>query len=360
MMSMLENYEQILNKVMPLRAAHRRDLAFAVRDLSRELTSERKGMRTSYWSAPRNLSAYLRYFLPWNLYRLSWLLPTLPLHLNDGDTILDVGCGPLTLAQALWISRPELRTKKLTVICADVAPKPMEMGHSCFTQMAGKHPWKIIRSKAPLEKALKQAYGSASLVAGVNVLNELRPGKGQTMEDRAYDLAGLFRDACTKDGTLLSVEPGTRLGGKVISMLREALLDEGFYPQAPCPHDEECPMLARENNNWCHFNFPANPPLWLHKLSTQARFERKNVSLSFLFASRTQPERTEEVRVLSEPIRLPHREECARYACSDRGFTLLHKADKYYSGDLVPVSWLEEPRKDAKSGAWQVFPKDKL
>ena len=67
---------------MPLSRNHHADLPEAIRDLSAMLTYERGGLGRSYWSAPRYVSAYLRYFLPWNLVRLDpascrvWICPS--------------------------------------------------------------------------------------------------------------------------------------------------------------------------------------------------------------------------------------------------------------------------------------------
>ena len=363
-MEILAGYEAFLNKAMPLRAAHRRDLHYAVRDLSKLLTSDRGGMKQSYWSTPRNLSAYLRFFLPWNLYRMATLLPSLSINLEDGDTILDVGCGPLTFVQALWISRPDLRNKKLTFICADVASKPMETGHGVFTAMAGKDsPWFIRRVRKPIEKILRESYGKMRLVVGANVLNEMRPAKGQTMEDRLFELATYMGNATTENGYVLSIEPGTRLGGKTIAMLREGLIEEDILPVAPCPHAEFCPMMERTESRtggrgqlrsgWCHFTHPANAPKWLTDLSQRAGFERDGISLSFVLSSHKEPEYKAEVRVLSEPIRLPGKPQ-GRYACSAKGLALLHDAYSISSGSLIPITWPEQPKFDEKSGALEI------
>ena len=73
----LAQLPKALDAVMPLSRNHRADLPEAIRDLSAMLTYERGGLGRSYWSAPRYVSAYLRYFLPWNLVRLTGLLPGL-------------------------------------------------------------------------------------------------------------------------------------------------------------------------------------------------------------------------------------------------------------------------------------------
>ena len=109
--------EQAADAVMPMTATQRRDLPHACRDLSAMLTTEREAISRSYWSAPRLTSAYLRYFLPWNVVRLASLLPSLDLGTPPADPLLlDLGSGPLTLPMALWLSRPDLRALPVTKI----------------------------------------------------------------------------------------------------------------------------------------------------------------------------------------------------------------------------------------------------
>ena len=89
----LAQLPKALDAVMPLSRNHRADLPEAIRDLSAMLTYERGGLGRSYWSAPRYVSAYLRYFLPWYLVRLTGLLPGLDLSVPvcDAET-------PVTIA----------------------------------------------------------------------------------------------------------------------------------------------------------------------------------------------------------------------------------------------------------------------
>lgn len=360
----LAAYENSLRKVLPLKQAHRRELHYAVADLSRALTTERGGMKVNYWTTPRAASAYLHFYLPWNLYRLAWLLPNLALNLNDGDTVLDLGSGPLTLVQALWLARPDLRERKLTFVCSDIAPKPMETGRALFETLTGvaasspQSPWRIVLERAPLEKTLRNHFGKAKLVCGANVLNELRAGKGQSLEERLNELALAMSDACTEDGAVLFAEPGTRLGGKMISLLRLGLMEYNLFPQSPCPHDGDCPMLDAASGGWCHFNAPADSaPKWLMTLTNRARMERRNISLSFLHAARNKPAcSADAVRILSDPIRLPDTPAPARYACSMRGMALVHRAARLESGSLATVSWPDPPVTDAKSGAQVAHP----
>ena len=78
-----------ISHTLPIPSKHKSDLPFAIRDLSRMLTQERGALNQSYWVAPRFLSAYVHYFLPWNLYRLAWLMPQLSIQLPEHAHIVN-------------------------------------------------------------------------------------------------------------------------------------------------------------------------------------------------------------------------------------------------------------------------------
>ena len=413
-LALLEALPQALDTVLPLRTAHKRDLPYAVRDLSRVLTSERGSLRDSYWSAPRHLSAYLRYFLPWNLVRLGKLLPNLPMPAPEafsGRVVLDLGSGPLTLPLALWMSRPELRHAEVNIICSDVAPRPMEVGHDLFRAVTeavsgSPSPWHIRTVRAPMETALREVRSNAILVTAGNVLNELRPrNNDEPMDDRLDELAQTLAHTLAPEGQALFVEPGTRLGGKLVAQFRRASMDAGLAPLAPCPHLAACPMLEKQASAWCHFTFGTQSPAWLATLSAKAQLEKATASIAFLLLRpipetmrqamedapelaaaplAAQPDTLDDgddlpqrrhpqlppgftalpggppagmARILSDPIRIPGRLAPARYACTEKGVALVNDAASLPSGSLVTVAWPEKPRRDTKSGAleagWQ-------
>lgn len=315
MTGLLDRYGELLRRALPLKAAHFRELPRAAADLSRLLTEERRDMNRSYWSGPRALGAYAWYFLPWNLYRLCWVLPNLDLPLKDNDLVLDLGSGPLTLPQALWIARPDLRALKLTFVCSDTASQPLELGRTLFAALAASEypdpasvPWKIRIARAGLEQALKEAgrrpgrpdrspgrsndkdatqpRGAALILAG-NILNELKPPRSVPMDLHARGLAWRMARALAPGARAFFAEPGNRLGGKILSLLRKNALDLGLDALAPCTHREACPMLEPRRASWCHFSLDARlAPDWLKELSELAGLAKDRASLSGLLLRR--------------------------------------------------------------------------
>jgi SAM-dependent methyltransferase len=375
----LEELPAALDAALPLKAAHRRDLPDAVRELSARLTCERGGRDRPYWSGPRLASAYLRYFLPWNVLRLIRLLGglDLPDPPTDGaqrTLLLDIGSGPLTLPLALWTAKPEWRDLPLDVACLDISPKAPAWGRAIFARLAGeKSPWRIVPLRAGAHEMLRTVRGRPWLISAVNVLNELQAGRASALAEQA---AKLLRP----QGMLLCVEPGTRLGAGLVQELRDASLALGLAPVSPCTHSRPCPL--RGTRRWCHFSLDAEgAPAWLAQLTQEAGLAKQDLHLSFALLCKAvqHPEtvdkppslggcRQSEVsgrpddlrgggakmpaRVISAPFRVPGQEGLARYACSARGLLLLTRAADAPSGALVEIQWPEKPRRDEHSGAW--------
>ena len=299
--------EQVLRSIetaLPIPGSHRRDLPVAVRDLSSLLTDERnQGLSQSYWATRRLASAYYYYFLPWNLFRLAWVLPSLPFNLQANDRVLDLGCGPLTLPLALWCAKPELRSLPLSFSCVDMAAQPMTAGREVFRALeeatGSPLPWTFELVRSQLETAPSRFAPGFGLIMGGNALNELASAHGSTQAERVCTLTANCAKRLRPGGSLFFAEPGTRLGGKLIALTRENLLRAGLAVQSPCPHSGPCPMLSHRTphgglfSGWCHFNCPAKgAPKQLEALTKQAKFTRHSLAVAALFAQNSpkQPE----------------------------------------------------------------------
>lgn len=386
----LNGLPDVLDEILPLTRAHRADLPDAIRELSALLTSDRSGMGRSYWSSPRLVSAYLRYFLPWNLVRLTRLLPSLALPAPDraspgaharenggvpvrATSVLDLGSGPLTLPLALWLSCPDWRSAPVTLLCADTAPRPMELGRRLLEGVAARSGepllWRVRLARASLGRALREA-GAPGLVMAGNVLNELRDKSGAILSERMAEAAASLDRALPAGGAALFVEPGTRLGGTLTASLREAAVEEGLDPVAPCPHDGPCPLLGRRARGWCHASLDAGGPPWLAALSKAAGLPKDSLSLSFVLLGRKRAASGRRptaaagalsvpARILSDAFPVPGMG-YARYACAEGGLALVPNAAELPSGALVACRRPDRPRRDARSGAlelhWEATP----
>ena len=373
------------------------ELGRTIRSLWEDLTSEKEHRTAEYLSSPAYASAYLRYFLPWNLIRLSSIFSSLPLQLNDGASAIDIGSGPLTVPIALFLSRPDLRSKRLTFYCADKTEKILKQGQLVFesicARVSGSLPhWKIV--------LLHQQFGAyppekVDLVTAANVFNEFFWKSKAPLGMRASLIARQLMGYLKGSGSFLLMEPGDPRSGSFISAVRAALSAFGALPQAPCPHAFACPFPGifhsletpgdesptvlsvkplhdlimpkrREKYPWCHFTVGTETaPAWIKALSDEAGLSKDKLVFSYLLSTLPdalpQPAKPKEnpiaqtlLRVVSEEFPLPGRL-LGRYACSAEGYSLLRyspSGSKPLSGDLLCSS---PPSKDhnidEKSGA---------
>jgi hypothetical protein len=382
---LLDGFSALADKVFPLPGRFRAGLSRDVAELSRLLTSGRGDLPEGYLGRPPMLSAYIRYFLPWNLYRLARLLPALPLALADGDAVTDLGSGPLTLPLALWIARPDFRPLALEFRCLDRTEAALKAGKRLFTALAGPEPpWKIRTIHASLNAPVKGK--PAALVTAVNVYNEVFGGIPHT-DSRALALtagqeARRLAALSSPGGGILVAEPGVPRSGEFTACLRAALLERGLPPLSPCTHAGACPFpggktalsgrrAAGEKQKWCHFVFDTpDAPRKLLELSAAAGLPKERAALSFVFAgaaARTAGKPalrsgTAEmaVRILSDPFPLPgggRGGRYGRYGCSERGAVLAvgeqQKIHALNAGSLIwmPAAAPGRERRDPKTGA---------
>jgi hypothetical protein len=397
----LEGFPHLIDRTFPLPRRHAGGLPRNIAELSRLFTGARGERTETYLGKPAFLSAYLRYFLPWNLYRICRLLPGLALPLEDGGTVTDLGSGPLTFPLALWISRPNLRGLRLEFRCIDRTAAVMKAGEKLLRALTGDGcPWVIRMEKDSLgrsdqfgKKDLSGMRGQrqgkpARLVTAVNVFTELAQNIPGTADGQFRQFADKSFKALTnylsETGYVLVVEPGNPQGGAFITGLRSALIESGGSVLAPCPHAQACPFpggktarregqqtagYTRRKGKWCHFAFDTEEaPATLRLLSAKAGLPKERAALSFLFAGLRTKEKPKQssrrgnlrLRVISDSFPLPaltglseRDAHFGRYCCSEQGMVLLtgKKAalEKAESGALLGVVCSE--RHDPKTGA---------
>lgn len=360
-----EHFPSLLASVWPLQKNHRKSLASDIRELSTLLTQERFFLAHPYWKYPAAISSYLYYFLPWNLVRLISLLQGEIrdiLSLPKNALLLDLGSGPLTVPLALWYASPHLRDLPLTIVVQDRSLQPLEIGEKLLSTL--NPPWTIVRTKTPIpqlprffhQKKLPKPF----LITAANMLNEIlvqkRYFREEESEESAFEELDPFLDALFSlsdaEGFFLGIEPGTRLGGKIIMRLREEARRRNFFAHLPCPHQGICPLLqGKGRKTWCHFTFPCHDiPTWLQELSAEAGLEKRILSLSPLLLSQKHPLQQKNARILSNPISLPKHGLKARYACSKDGLLLIED-DHMHQGFSLPYALPPHAMRDEKSSA---------
>jgi hypothetical protein len=338
----LERLLRIIEEAFPIPGRFRSALPGDTAELSRLLTSARPEREGGYLSRPNLLSAYLRYFLPWNVFRLYRLFSFVPgedeagfgeadlpgkislpegvgpskgpalsfLGLRGGDAVTDLGSGPLTLPVALWLFRPELRKLDLEFRCVDQSASVLEAGKKLFAALEaaeGRSFWKIRTIHDSVNAPVRGE--KAALVTAINVFNEMYqrddPAFAAEKAARILDRSG--------SGSILVMEPGVPKSGAFIAALRNVLLEQGKRIAAPCIHEGLCPLSgavgesrrgtgarfpesgrsgsrivgSRAKAKWCHFAFDtADAPVELHRLSAAAGIPKERAVFSFLLADK--------------------------------------------------------------------------
>jgi hypothetical protein len=384
----------LVEKTFPIPARFRAALPADVAELFRFLTYERTERGASYLGRPALLSAYLRYYLPWNIYRLCRLFAALPINLKSNDAINDFGAGPLTLAASLWISRPDLREIPLEFRCLDKTAAVLDAGKKLFAALTANAscPWTVRTIRGEIHgigrqrgKALSvEIRGKpAALSAAINVYNELfwnfSPMDKEGIARFASGQARLLSSLTESSGSVLVVEPGIPRSGEFISLLRSSLINEKRPPISPCPHCGSCPFpggrpaSGRSPSKWCHFALHTeDAPEELHRLSAALKLPKERAALSFILtgaATQNPAKRTERVKIrfisdcfplsADSPGAKGHESKTwGRYGCSERGLVLVTGSRRTLEasppGTLEELA-LESGMVDAKSGAYVAY-----
>ena len=381
----IETFDEIVQRVKPLNSKQLYRMPETIKELSHLLTDERNNRRAGYMNDVPTLSAYIRYFMWWNLVRLTPLFAgfetnpsskELFQNLPEDPVFLDLGSGPLTVPIALWLACPSLRCKKLTFYCLDTSQNALSFGEELFLSIVAKTykatpeqvEWSIIRVKGEIGTEIRK---KADFITCANMFNELYWNTPKPLEEVSKKYANHLLSYGKEKTSVLVIEPGVPRSARFITLLRNSLLRKDMSILSPCPHTEECPMEGKKGGKWCHFTLLTDKaPRKLHKLSDSAKLTKDRASFSFVFASnivavekpvenskQKNPPQID-VRVVSDAIRLPQ-EKTGRYACSSLGLTLLQAPEKALSsGDFVQVpnpaisgKNQQPPKIDRKSGA---------
>ncbi len=420
----IENFDDIVAGVRNLSGKQKVSLYGAIKNLSHQLTDDRSSRRLGYMNEACYISAYISYFMWWNLVRQVSLFSNLKseafdsLLKSENPVAIDVGSGTLTLPIAIWLSRPELRSKKITWYCLDLSQTALSAGEDLYLSIAAKtiretrgeirgesgsgiaftenrskpasqvlppqggtlpipslqtkiSPWKIVRVKGALGTSIKE---KADFVTCANVFNEIIQNNEMPTDFLAKkyttDLLSYLKD---EKSSVLLVEPGDPHSARFISLVRDALIRKSYYPVAPCPHSEACPMAGRtngkttnafgKNSKWCNFAFDTDSaPEKLISLSKKAGLQKERAGLSFIFSKKLDgkdagSEKSSEqtsIRIASDFIRLPDLHRSGYYACSQFGLLLAVDDSRLQpkNGELLSIKTPKDlGERDKKSGA---------
>ena len=381
----LQHFDEIVQGVRPLNSKQLQQLPDNIKELSHQLTDKRSERRLGYMNDNIQLSSYVRYYTWWNLVRLTRLFSNLPASAfpNKDCVCIDLGTGPLTVVNALWLARPELRKLNLTWYCLDVSSNSMVLGEDLYMSIAARTPapgatatagnslpegtpsqedshpqeannphedsdspshWNIIRVKGSFGTSIKQ---KADFITCANMFNELDQAGDMPPEYQAKKYFQQLQTYGKQDCRFLLIEPGVPKATRTLTLLRERFINAGKTITSPCPHHLTCPMngfkaYTGSSNKWCNFCFSTeDAPARLLKLSEQAKLPKERATLIFVSAvggekasaggrdavGGNKVPTSLTCRITSDPFRLPDYK-IGYYGCSQLGLTLIKTTGK--------------------------------
>lgn len=366
--SIIENFDKILQAISPLNSRQLQLLPEDIQDLSHQMTDNRGERRLGYMNESVQLTAYSRYFVWWNLIRLSRLFTNLPAKAfpKDNCFCMDLGSGPLTVVISLWLSRPELRSKKLVWYCLDLSNNSLKLGEDIYLSIAAKTPeftpWKIIKVKGSFGTHINE---KCDFITCANMFNKIDQTNDMPPEFQTKKYFDQLLEYSTEQTKYLLIEPGFPKSARTLSLLRERFINEQKQILSPCTHTENCPMngfnaYTGSSCKWCNFAFSTeNAPSALRNLSTDAHLQKDRAVLSFISVisdSKKQSNKENEltVRITSDPLKLS-RNHTGFYACSKIGLLLLEfcSESNHSSGDELTIELktaIEKLYVDSKTG----------
>ena len=233
--AIIEKFDDIVSSTHPLNSKQRALLPQQITALSHNLTDQRGDRRMGYMNETTALSAYVHYFLWWNLVRLVKLFSNLDkffFDFKDDCIFVDIGSGPLTVPIALLLARPELRKKNVTFYCIDISQQALSFGEDIFLSVAARletTTWKIIRVKGTLDTSVKD---KADLVTCANMLNELHDDADMPpdfLAKKYTDRLVSFVDSKNAKARILSIEPGDPRSARLVSLMRDAFIRKKIH-----------------------------------------------------------------------------------------------------------------------------------
>ncbi len=231
------------------RGQHAGALGPDVSRLSALFTDQRGSRSTTYMREPAMRRAYLAFFVPHNVARLSSLL--LRAHQEGhlpGDaprTVLDLGSGPLSGVLATWCVYGALPA----ATAVDLSRSALDAGLAVLQRVGVD-----VAVVTTLERSISGAPGSwlpktpVDLVIAANVLNELSDPRELGPRRR---LVAAALSVLSPTGRLLIVEPAMRVETRALMALRDDMVNDGVGILSPCRGARACPLL-HTRGDWCH------------------------------------------------------------------------------------------------------------
>ena len=207
-------------------------------------------------------------------------------HLDDAQSLLDLGAGIGSLAWAATEAMPQLG--RITMVERDV--ELVHLGQSFMGDSLD--PVELSWCRDDLTRT--ETLPSHDIVTMSYVLNELKKADQISLLNKAFSAANQM---------LVIIEPGTPHGFGHILTARDHLISMGANIIAPCTHSHACPLAAdhAEGKDWCHFSVRI-PRGKYHRRAKSGTLPYEDEKYCYLVASLVDLEKPYS-RIIREPIR---------------------------------------------------------
>ena len=289
-----------------------KDLKFflkGIRELSEQLTTERKGPRIgkyrNYMNHPRFRSAYLLYFLPLQAAKFYSVLFENKDRLRSyvmarkKIRIVDYGAGPGSATLALFALLEHLdliNQVELELIWIDQNKKIMQDGVDILKAAFPSSKFTIqMHAIPPKSKSFK-----ADLVLFGHILNETEGSPDRLVQ---WTLETLDQESIGS----VHIEPASKQASQRLGHFRDLFVETGSVV-SPCAHSSRCPVsMGRE---WCHFSIQSQAPgRWFKEVSKKLSSEKNWLKFSYVWLSNTKAtektdgsEKSNSELAISDPI----------------------------------------------------------
>jgi len=301
--------------------------------LFRLFTSERGGLgKRSYLDDPALRRAYLRYHLPLNAARASYVLAE-ALRIEPSiaalEEVVDLGAGPGSASLTSLLGLPATPARGYTLL--DRSRSALAIGRRlverCAASRGGSTPassgLREVRTAASSLVPLP-AFPRRALVWLSFVLNEIGVGAR-----RGNDPAGFLRALARRldpGSAVLLLEPALRAPARNLLAVHDAAAASGDWRVlAPCTHQRSCPLLRARDRSWCHFRFEWQPPDVALEAARPLGLGRDPPAVAYLVLLRREaraPVSSSAARVIGDPMRV-RGGKTAVYICRDGSRELL-------------------------------------
>ena len=315
-----------------------RALAPHVARLSSLLTKDRESLPAVYLKDAGLRTAYVRYYLPPNMKKVSLALAELSLHpdrllARDRLRILDLGSGPGTaLLGVLAFFARRTERPQLDCVAVDRVVENLRTAEELFgsyrTNKGLSASLKTLR--ADLEAAEQLAEEPFDLIILSNVLNELFPFDEDRLGKRLRVLQNILGRLLVPEGSCIIIEPALRTTSRELLEVRDQLLEQDFHIYSPCLIGTRGPALENPRD-WCHEDVPWDAPALIKEIDRLTGLRKDSLKFSHLvlrkdYRSLVDLFGPDSFRVVSEPLVTKGKIEF--YLCGLGGRKLVTRLDK--------------------------------